>query len=119
MWEIEISEIYEQKLRGFKKKHSDILQALQYNANSYHRLLNEGKNPMQFKKGGFIHPESYHSLLAVDNRHPGQMHRLGRLYLYPDTNTQTLHFITLGFKKTQPQDLKVARRYVDKLIRGE
>ena len=58
MWEIEISEIYEQKLRGFKKKHSDILQALQYNANSYHRLLNEGKTRCNFKKAGSFIPRA-------------------------------------------------------------
>jgi len=118
MWEIEPSDEYLKKLKRFSKKHPAVLDALRFNADRYHKILCAGVNPMHITRG-FVHPEGYHGLVAVDTRGGPQKTAAARLYLYPDTETQVLHFITMGFKNTQPNDLKVARRYVDEVRGGE
>ena len=118
MWDIEPADLYERKIRSFQRRHGAILNALHQNAEKYHQALSAGVAPMQIK-GGFIHPENYHGLVTVDTSGAPTKQRAARLYLYPDTTEKVLHFITIGFKDTQSEDIKMAKQYVDQVRGGE
>ncbi len=117
MWEIELSDKYLRKQKQFSRRHPAVLEALRFNADRYHKALSAGVNPMQITGG--VRPEKYHGLVAIDTRGAPRKTAVARLYLYPDTEAQVLHFITMGFKNTQPDDLKEAKRYVDEVRGGK
>jgi hypothetical protein len=66
---------------------------------------------------GFIHNEPK-GIKAMDQSGPtkGKLKQM-RLYLYPEIEVRTAHFICIGDKKTQQKDIKYAEKYVSKLLK--
>ena len=83
------------------------------NLATYFAALQCGNKPLQIKYG-FIHPEPL-GVVALDQSKGGKNLAQTRLYLYPDTDDEILHLITLGDKDSQKDDIKASREYVTQL----
>ena len=98
-----------QRRRKFEKKKKRQLAAVDVNLATYFRAL-EFANPLQIKHG-FVHPEPL-GIVAIDQSGGGHGKLAEtRLYVYPDTETQLLHLITIGDKNTQAEDIQFAKDY--------
>ena len=114
MWKVVFSDLFERKLKFFRKKHEDVLEALLENLRRTIEVLTLAKNPQDLVKYGKVRNEG-NGLLAVDQRGAPRKLREARLYFFPDPDTLTLHLITIGFKDTQPDDCKSGWDYIRSL----
>lgn len=119
MWAIEPTDCYVKKMRRLRKRPSgtEIAEALEANLLKYAAALEAGLDPMHIR-GGFIHPEKHHGLVALDTKGYERKLPESRMYVYADKEAEVLHIITVGPKKDQRRDLRESRKYVDTL-RGE
>lgn len=69
---------------------------------------------MQQVKAGFLHPEPQ-GVLAIDQKGSGKALAETRLYVYPDEDDEIAHVITLGDKRSQPDDIALCRQFVAEL----
>jgi hypothetical protein len=119
MWDTTSSEKFQRRFKQFEKKRRNELRATAANVTRYLEALRQGTPPKQVA-GGFIHAEP-HDIVAVDQRGGGKPRgaKLAetRWYMYPDRRTEILHWITLGDKKTQPEDIQYSISYVKELLR--
>ena len=79
--------------------------------------LNAGSMPLQIlKMHTFVHVEPQ-GIFAIAQGKKGSRGNLAetRLYVYPDTDQQTLHLLTIGTKDTQPDDIQFYKGCVDQL----
>jgi hypothetical protein len=74
-----------------------------------------GKKPKPFVYN-FLHPEPS-DVIAIDQKGAGANIAATRLYVYPDTQTETLYLLTLGDKSTQSDDIQDCKAFV-KYIRA-
>ena len=117
MWEIEQHDGFGKRLKDFQKRHRQELANALDNADTFLKALRAGSRPAQIKRG-FIHPEPK-GVLAFDQSGDGKHLKAIRLYTYPDEDTETVHFITLGDKSTQKEDIKVSSGFVEGLLRSK
>jgi hypothetical protein len=54
-------------------------------------------------------------VVAIDQKGGGKSLAQTRLYVYPDTETETLYVITLGDKGSQKDDIATCRAFVNEL----
>lgn len=113
-WTIIPSELYLRKNKWFVKKDKEVFVALMTNWERVFRALNDGVPLGEVRKQGKVRGGGDRGLLEIDQRGRGQLPE-ARLYVYPDIETRTLHFITMGYKDTQNTDLKNCKEYIDKL----
>lgn len=114
MWKLSARDDIEKRLKKLRKSNRREVENLYVNLGKFLRALELGAHPQQIKRG-FIHPEP-HGVLAIDQSGKGSHLRELRLYIYPDVQTQTLHQFTIGDKKTQSEDIKLCRQYVDEIL---
>jgi hypothetical protein len=112
LWEIRITDEYERRKKQFAKKHPRELQAVLGNLDTYHKTLSNGIKPKQ-AVFGFIHAEPFDVVAVTEKGGPALA--ATRLYTYPDITRNTLYLITLGDKKSQPDDIKVCKDFVARL----
>ena len=109
---------YENNLAYYEKKFPNELRAMLNNLDTYFETLKECGNPLQVT-GGFIHKES-DGIRAIDQKGGGQKVKLQqtRLYIYPDTNTNTLYLLAIGDKNSQRNDVNFCRSIVKEIRKG-
>ncbi|MFA5256726.1 MAG: hypothetical protein WC360_01130 [Opitutales bacterium] len=99
------TELFQRKQSTAEKKHSAEFAAVTANLQRYLSRINAGENPSVLK-AGFVHPERVGIKAISQQGKLGKNTRAYRLYIYPDTATNTLHLLTLGDKGTQSDDIK-------------
>ena len=115
-WEILYSDRFIRAYKKYEKKNPDVLESLILNLDKYRDALIQLIHPIKIK-GKFIHTEGK-GLIALDQHRgnqPGKIEET-RLYLYPDTETETLHLLLIGPKKSQERDVKSCHEYIKKKI---
>jgi hypothetical protein len=113
MWKLEPTEECGRRFRYYEKKRPRELKAVLVNQATYLAALQAGNKPLQIKYG-FVHVEQ-NGVIALDQKRGGGNLAQTRLYLYPDTEAQVLYQVTLGDKRTQPEDVKFSSRFVEGL----
>jgi hypothetical protein len=111
MWEIKATDEYQRRLKHYQKKHPHELAAVLNNLDTYHKALSGGTKPKQVQFG-FVHAEPF-DVVAIDQKRGGPSLAQTRLYVYPDVTRKTLYLITLGDKKSQRDDIKVCKDFVE------
>ncbi len=112
-WILDPSDEFARRQKYYEKKHSRELQAVLANLDFYVASLNNGVLPHQIKSG-FIHTEGQ-GVVAIDQKGQGKNLAQARLYVYAELETETLHIVTLGDKRSQRDDLRTCRNYVESL----
>ena len=103
MWELRISDECGLKLKRYTKDRRREIEFVLGNLQSFLSALNKGACSQDVRVG-FIHPEPG-GFLAITERGAGKNAIPLRLYVYPDDTARVLYLITIGDKKSQPQDI--------------
>jgi putative component of toxin-antitoxin plasmid stabilization module len=104
---------FEQAAKWYQKKRKREYEAVLRNLGRYRDILDLGTKSLQMTLLGFVHDERK-GVHALSEAGGGKGLQATRLYLYPDEETRTIHLITIGDKKSQPDDVKQAQAYVAK-----
>jgi hypothetical protein len=75
--------------------------------------LNAGSRPKPFCFG-FLHSEP-EDVIAIDQKGHGRNLAETRLYVYPDTESETLYLLTVGDKPSQGDDIENCKRFVHQI----
>ena len=78
--------------------------------------LQSGKSPKPFVYG-FLHSEPS-DIIAIDQKGAGSKLAATRLYVYPDTVTDTLYLLTIGDKPSQSVAIQDCKRFVAQIKAG-
>lgn len=113
MWTLKDTEEYGRRHKDYQKNHPRELQAVLDNLNVYFQALLGGVKPLQIRHG-FMHTEPQ-GVVSIDQKGGGKSLAQTRLYVYPDTDTETLYVITLGDKRSQKANLAYCRDFVTAL----
>jgi hypothetical protein len=116
MWKLAPTDEYERRHRRYVKDHPRELQAVLDNLDTYFKSLEDGVKPLQIRHG-FMHNERL-GVVAIDQKGGEKGLAQTRLYVYPETETETLHVITLGDKRSQKADIATCRAFVTELREG-
>jgi hypothetical protein len=117
MWQLIPTAEYQRRHKRYEKDHPRELQAVLSNLDTYKAALDAGTNPLQVR-AGFIHPER-RGVVAIDQKGGGPKLAQTRLYVYPETTTETLYVLTLGDKRSQRDDIKYCHWFVEQLRKKE
>ena len=113
MWSVSPSDDYVRRHKRYEKKHTRELSAVLDNLDTLLTALREGAKVQQVK-AGFLHPEPL-GVLAIDQKGGGKALAETRLYVYTEEDKEVLHIITLGDKRSQPNDIALCRQFVAEL----
>ncbi len=113
MWSAQPTEHYQRRHKRYEKKHKRELRAVLDNLDTFLQALQEGAKP-QHPHFGFIHSEPM-SVLAIDQKGGGKSLAETRLYIFPDDETELVHLITLGDKRSQQNDIELCKQFVGEL----
>jgi mRNA-degrading endonuclease RelE of RelBE toxin-antitoxin system len=116
-WSIERSELFERRLKKYRKKHKAAVKQVLSNLEDYLSALQEGVDPYQFQ-AGFYHAEP-HGIRAIDQKGAKTKLTETRLYLYPDKEQKILHLVTIAGKQKQQIDINECKSFVEKIKKGE
>jgi hypothetical protein len=117
MWELEPSEEYERRAKRYAKKQPRELIAVLANLQTIRDALDEGADPRRLPYG-FLHIEP-RGVLAIDQKGGGRDLAQTRLYLFLDATAEVIHLLTLGDKRSQPDDIRSCNQYVADLRASE
>jgi hypothetical protein len=84
------------------------------NLDTFLKALNGGVPLENVARFGFVHDEPK-GIKAVDQKGAGAGVTQTRLYTFPDSDTETVHLITVGNKSSQKANIKYASEFVDDL----
>ncbi len=110
MWKIVSTDDYQRRHKRYEKNHPRELRAVLDNLDTYFKSLEGGVKPLQIRHG-FMHGEPL-GVVAIDQKGGGKNLAQSRLYVYPETETETLHVITLGDKQSQKADIATCQVFV-------
>jgi hypothetical protein len=116
MWGILKTDEYERRYKRYDKKKSKELIAVLSNLDIFLMSLRSGRKPKPFAYG-FLHVEPS-DVIAIDQTGNEGKVSATRLYVYPDTETETLYLLTIGDKSSQKDDIQNCKRFV-KQIKAE
>jgi hypothetical protein len=80
------------------------------------KALNDGARPEDVKTS-FVHPEPG-GVLSITEKGAGRNAIPLRLYIFPDTSTQSVMLLTLGDKETQQDDVQFCTKSLTFLREG-
>jgi hypothetical protein len=112
MWGILTTDHYLRRCKRYDKKKKNELLAVLNNLDIFLMSLRSGKKPKPLIYG-FLHGEPS-GVIAIDQT-GGVKLAATRLYVYPDTETETLYLLTLGDKSTQEADIQDCKRFVKQI----
>lgn len=116
-WEIEITAKYQSCFTEYEKKHPRELLAVSNNLEIFIDEIERGIPPFAVRKG-FIHNES-DGIRAISQKGGyGRGLAETRLYIYGDIETNILHLLCIGGKRSQNRDIRYCRAEVVKITRG-
>lgn len=101
----------QRRAKRFAKTHRQELTNLFDNLHSYLLALKGDLTPQQISRG-YVHDEP-RGIKALDESGPGKHRKALRLYIYPETETQTLFVLAVGDKATQREDIRECVRFVE------
>lgn len=101
----------QRRTKRFAKTHRQELKNLFDNLHSYLLALKGNLSPQQIIRG-YVHNEP-RGIKALDESGPGKHRKALRLYIYPETETQTLFVLAVGDKRTQGEDIRECVRFVE------
>ena len=110
MWQLVPTDEYIRRLKQFAKKNTRELQAMLDNLDTYFETLQSGVPALQVRHG-FMHTET-HGAIAIDQKGCSGKPTQTRLYVFADADTETLHLITIGTKKSQRDDNASCRELI-------
>ena len=110
MWQLVPTDEFDRRLKQFAKKNSRELAAMLVNLDTYFETLQSGVRPMQVRHG-FMHTET-HGAIAIDQKGCKGNPTQTRLYVYADPDTESVHLITIGTKKSQRDDNITCREFI-------
>ena len=110
MWRLQPTEEFKRRQKHFAKKLPRELLAMLDNLDTYVQTLQSGAQPKQVRHG-FTHAET-HGAIAIDQKGAQGKPAQTRLYVYPDTDTQILHLVTIGDKHSQKDDNAACRELI-------
>jgi len=113
MWKLMESEEFQRRHKRYVKDHPRELAAMLDNLDTYFQSLVSGIKPLQIQHG-FMHHEPQ-GVVGIDQKGGGKNLAQTRLYVYPDVESETLHLLTLGDKRSQKTDLAYCRKAVSAL----
>lgn len=103
-------------LKWYEKKHPREITAVLDNLQRYFDQLQSAKHP-RVVQAGYLHHEP-HGVVAVDQKGGGPALQQTRLYTFADSESRTLHLITIGGKKEQAADIKLCSDFVKDLTKN-
>jgi len=113
MWQIEPSTQWPKDLKWYEKKRPREIAAVLHNLQRYLDQINVAPNARAVQ-AGFLHNEPG-GVVAVDQKASGPGLQETRLYTFADSETKTLHLITVGDKNSQSTDIKFCSGFVKSL----
>jgi polyhydroxyalkanoate synthesis regulator phasin len=113
MWSLQHSTEFARRLKTFEKKQPRELQAMLDNLDTVHKALLAGTKPAQIRFG-FVHYEPK-GVWGIDQKGGGAKLTQTRMYVFAHEETQRLHLITIGDKRSQGKDIQFCKEYVDAL----
>ena len=115
MWGVLKTRQYERRLKQYEKKKNKKpqLAAVLNNLEIFQKSLMAGKKPKPFVYG-FLRTEPS-DVIAITEQGGGANIAATRLYVYPDTETETLYLLTLGDKSTQSDDIRDCKDFVKQI----
>jgi len=118
MWCLKPTDLFQRKLEQAKKKTPDELRAVSSNLKRYMDRLQHGDNPNSFI-AAYVHSEPQGIKAITQQGKYGKDIKQFRLYLFPDTTSQTLHLLTLGDKRSQKDDIKDSQKLHKSITGGQ
>ena len=112
-WKIVIADGFSPRFNKMRKRYPQETTAVMTNLDRYKKALDDGGIP-QNVSAGYIHPEKK-GVIAIDQS--GSSGAQLRLYLVPQS--QEIHLITIGDKRSQQEDIRTAHEYVKRQRRGK
>jgi len=114
LWAIKQGPQFERDIKKLNKKRPVETRHMLANSRKFLEALNDDI-PIGNITSGFIHNEPK-GIKAFDQKGPtkGTLKQT-RLYMYPEIDEKTAHFICAGDKQSQPTDIKFAEQYVENL----
>ena len=112
-WKMVRTNLFDRRFDEYQKKHKHQLRAVLENLERYSVYL-EAAPFARLISANFIHPEGA-GLVALTEKGHKPKQPPTRLYVYPQQNSKTLYLITIGDKRTQKDDIKDCRQFVDSL----
>jgi hypothetical protein len=110
MWRLISTDTFKRQAKWYAKKKSRELKAVSDNLDTFLRSLLDGRKPKPFVYG-FLHVEPS-DIIAIDQTGAGAKVAATRLYVYADTDTDTLYALTIGDKASQNEDIQFCKRVV-------
>jgi hypothetical protein len=88
------------------------------NLQRYIDRINAEENPSAFI-AAYVHKEPNGIKSITQQGHSSKKNtKTFRLYIFPDTDTQTLHLLTLGDKPSQADDIKDSKKLLKSVQMG-
>ncbi len=114
MWTISPTERFSRQYKRYEKNHPRELQSVLRNLDAYFKALLAGAKPLQIKYG-FVRSEG-RGVWRIGQT-GGRSLAATRLYVYPDTDEEVLHLLTIGDKdkRSQKNDIVECHSFVDHL----
>ena len=117
MWKLQAASSFDRARKRYEKKRPDELAAVLRNLGRLRDRLDELPD-CRAAQFGFLHPEP-HGVWAIDQHGPSKVRlQETRLHVYPSSENQTLHIITVGNKNSQASDLRLVAQFVEALTRS-
>jgi putative component of toxin-antitoxin plasmid stabilization module len=113
VWELRYTEIFERRLKKYRKNHPRETVAVLDNLDTYFRTL-KLVGDSQGIVHGWIHPEGQ-GVKALTEKGHGPHMRATRLYIFPDKNQRVLYVLTIGDKNTQGDDIAECKDIIQAL----
>jgi hypothetical protein len=109
-WSLEPTDLFLRRREEFQKRHPGQLKAVLRNLARYQKMLDE--QPIaRLISANFIHPEK-RGIVAITQQGFNPKQPPTRLYLYAAQNSKIVYLITIGDKRTQPQDIEDCYQFI-------
>lgn len=109
-WRITPTATFKMRFKWYEKKKPKELKAVLDNLDTLIKSLHSGKKPKPFVYG-FLSAEPS-DVIRISEAGSETQVAATRLYVYPDTGTDTLYLLTIGDKPSQSDDIKDCKRIV-------
>jgi hypothetical protein len=113
MWQTEPTTQWQKDAKYYEKKHPTELAAVARNLKRYLAMLAVAKN-CKCVKAWFLHDEPK-GIVAIDQKGGGGNLQETRMYTFADEAKKVLYLITVGNKNEQPNDIQLAKNFVESL----
>ena len=111
MWDLNWTETYDSRLKRLKKDHTQEVEQVLKNLDTYLTALKNGVKPMQVVKLPCVRNEQL-GIHAIDQTPLRKRKKILRLYVYASEAEKILYLITFGDKDQQSDDVRECCKFV-------